>query len=139
MHLTDTWFAIEGAVDDKPYLIRGREDVISFQRRGKHNLRIDIIFHYVTDDIKGMPDLPQLSLMEQVEDALVYELEQDIQGILAFVYTGNDHRVWYWYCKDVMDTSERINKALSSFPERLPLQMHSVEDPEWTAYNEILD
>jgi len=139
MYLTDTWFGIEGADDDKPFLIRGREDVISFQKRGKHKLRIDIIFQYVTRDTTGMPDESQLNLMEQVENALVNELEQDIQGILAFVYTGNDHRVWYWYCKDVRETGERINKALSSFPEKLPLQMHSVEDPDWAAYNEILD
>ena len=139
MHLTDTWFAIEASVDEKPYLIRGREDIISFRKRGEHKSRIDIIFNYVTDDLNGMPNLPQLNLMEQVENSLVYELEHDIQGILAFVYTGNDHRVWYWYCKNVKETGERINKALSSFPERMPLQMHSVEEPEWTAYNEILD
>ena len=139
MYLTDIWFGMEGTLDDKPFLIRGREKIIAFRKNGQHKFRIDIIFQYVTDDTTGMPDESQLKLMEQVEDALVEELEPDIHAILSFVYTGNYHRVWYWYCKDVRKTVERINKALSSFPERLPLQLHSAEDPEWTAYNDILD
>lgn len=139
MHLPDEWFMIEGVADEKPFLIRGREDMNFFREAGEHAIRIDIVFQYNSPDDSGMPDDAQLDSMKEVEDALVEELESDNQGILAFVYTGNKHRVWYWYCKDVGETGQRINKALSAFPGRLPLQLHSRPDPDWTAYNDILD
>lgn len=139
MRIIDTWFGMEGEEDDKPFLIRGREKINSFRKKGEHQIRVDIVFEYLPKESNGLPDTSQMDLMERIENALVAELEEDIHGILALVYTGNSHRVWYWYCKDVAVTKERINSALALFPEKLPLKIYSTKDPEWTAYNEILD
>jgi hypothetical protein len=86
-----------------------------------------------------MPDNSQVGLMEGVENLLIDQLEHDLEGILAFVFTGNSQRVWYWYCKDPKAAVDRVNIALSAFEEKLPIKIYSTQDPEWNEYNNLID
>jgi len=138
MKLNDTWFGIESTDNGHPFLIRGRNDVHAFQKTGRYGYRIDIIWEYKPDDDSLMPAPGDLSLMGEVENLLVEQLEHDYQSILAFVFTGNNKRVWYWYTQDKEEFSIRINDALSALA-KLPIELFSEPDPNWLTYNDILD
>lgn len=94
---------------------------------------------YISHDESNMPDDSQVELMDEVEELLIDQLERDLEGILAFVFTGNSQRVWYWYCKDSKVVIERVNIALSAFKEKLPIEIFSTQDPEWDEYNNLID
>lgn len=138
MELNDTWFGLEGTDNDHPFLIRGRENLQAFQQSGFYTERIDIVWEYQSNDDSLMPEHADVLLMEQVENALVEHLENDFQSILAFVFTGNNQRVWYWYTKNVQQAGSRINHVLMHF-KQLPIQILSEPDPDWQTYHDILD
>jgi hypothetical protein len=76
--------------------------------------------------------------MDKMEDLLVHVLETDIQAILAFVYIGNNQKVWYWYTRNKDETIRRINDALREM-EKLPIEIFLTFDPDWDEYNSIID
>jgi hypothetical protein len=139
MKINDTWFGMEGDIDGNPYIIRGREDINIFQKSGSYQTRIDICLTYIAHDESSMPDNDQVELMERVEGRLIDQLENDLEGILAFVFTGNSQRVWYWYCKNQKAALERTNIALAAFQEKLPIEIYSAQDPQWDEYNNLID
>lgn len=139
MHAPDTWFGIEGEQNGQPYIVRGREDVAVFQESGLYDTRIEIVWTYTADNPAGMPNEALLKEMETAEHLLVEALEPDDTAILAFVFTGNNHRVWYWYTHNRATMTKRINEALSAIPEKLPLQLFAANDPHWDAYHQLLD
>jgi hypothetical protein len=139
MKINDTWFGMEGDINGNPYIIRGREDIKAFQKSGLYQTRIDICLTYIAHDESNMPADNQVELMERVEQLLVNQLEHDLEGILAFVFTGNFQRVWYWYCKNQKVAIERVNIALAAFEEKLPIEIYSTHDPEWNEYHNLID
>ena len=135
MEINDTWFGIEGNIEGNPYIVRGREDLNAFQETGLYQLRVDIVWNYISNSDAKMPEEGLLELMEKTEQLLVDHLEFDLEAILALVFTGNNQRVWYWYCKDRTVAAERINIALSAISEKLPIEIFSESDPQWEEYN----
>jgi hypothetical protein len=139
MQINDAWFGIDGDLDGSPYIVRGREDLSAFQESGLYQIRIDIVWNYCVNNDSMLPDNDLLALMEKTENLLVDQLEGNLEAILALVFTGNAQRVWYWYCKDVIIASKRINIALSAIAEKLPLEIYSTQDPDWNEYNNWVD
>jgi hypothetical protein len=138
MKIKDSWFGLEGTNNDHPFLIRGRDELADFIRLRVYQTRIDMCWTYRSDDASKMPDEEDMQLMENVENLLVEKLEEDLQSILALVYTGNNQRVWYWYSKSSEEAIKRINSALSSFPKLL-IEFFSCLDPDWEEYNGVID
>ena len=64
-------------------------------------------------------------------------LEEDIQAVLAFVYTGQNKREWHWYSSNIDGTETRLNEIISEF-NKLPIELSAKDDPNWTGYNEVL-
>src|SRR5665213_2301318 len=138
LELDDTWMGIEGNDNDHPFLVRARENLQNFIGSKLYETRVDICWAFNSSDESLMPDKKDLSLMTKVENALVASLEPDIQSILAFVFTGNNQRVWYWYSKDPVETTRRINISISKF-KKLPIEIFSASDPDWQEYQNIID
>lgn len=134
----DTWTGAEGENDGKPFLLRFRPHLQGFITTNKYNKRLTISWNYDSDDSSLMPSDDQLELMQDVEDALVDTLENDLQSVLAFVYTGQNQREWHWYSSDINETGKRLNEALADF-DQLPIELSVEDDPEWSEYNAVLE
>ena len=75
--------------------------------------------------------------MGKVEDALINDLESDLQSVLTIVYTNDNIRSWIFYTKSVPEFLKRINKILSKF-EKLPIEITNDKDVNWELYIGIL-
>lgn len=138
MELNDEWVGTEGKMDNGPFLLRYRPNLANFFETGKYSTKLDIIWNYSSDNDALMPTDKEMSLMGDVEDTLISVLEADFNSILTFVFTGDNHRVWYWYSSDINITGKRINEALSRF-DKLPIRLQSAKDPGWLEYFETLE
>lgn len=134
----DTWTGAEGEKDGTPFLLRFRPHLQDFITTNKYNKRLTILWRYNSDDSSLMPSDEEMELMQDVEDALIDTLENDVQSVLSFVYTGQNQREWQWYSTDMNETGKRINEALSDFDE-LPIELSAEDDPEWSEYNAVLE
>ena len=132
------WTDAEGENNGTPFILRFRPHLQDFISTNKYNKRLTILWHYNSDDSSLMPSDKEMELMEDVENALVDILEDDVQSILAFVYTGQNQREWYWYSTDINETGKRLNEALSKF-DKLPIELSSDDDPGWTEYYTVLE
>jgi hypothetical protein len=133
----DTWTLAEGESDGTPFMLRYRPNLQEFIAAAKYNRRLVIAWQYDADNSSLMPSDEEVALMEEVENSLVDILENDVQAVLAFVYTGQNQKEWHWYSSDMEETGNRLNEALSAFDE-LPLELSSEDDPEWTEYLAVL-
>jgi hypothetical protein len=136
MELNDAWFSIEGDMEEKPFLIRVRDGLQPFIETKLYTHRLEVAYNYDAEDESLLPEEDDRALMDKVEDALSYALERDQQSVLAFVYTGFNQRVWYWYTKSHEEAGNRINEALATFDE-LPLELEAEEDPDWMEYRDL--
>jgi Family of unknown function (DUF695) len=135
----DIWTIAEGPVNgDANFLLRFRPNLQDFIATKKYNKRLTIIWNYEPVNSSLMPNDEDTALMTDVENALVDILENDLQAILAFVYTGDSQKEWHWYSSDIGETGNRLNEALSNF-DVLPLELLSEDDPDWNEYNEVLE
>lgn len=65
-------------------------------------------------------------------------LENDLQGILTFVYLGQNQKEWHWYSSDIVGTGKRVNETLSHF-DTLPIDLSPDDDPDWSEYNAVIE
>jgi hypothetical protein len=139
MQLDDSWIAVDFLTEEAiPVMVRFRPNLQNFMEAGIHDKRMDIIWTYETGNESLLPELADMDLMEEVENALVAVFEQDNQTILTFTFTGENERWWAWYTTDVDIAGERLNEALAQF-EELPISISVINDPEWSEYMAVLD
>jgi hypothetical protein len=134
----DIWTLAEGESEGTPFMLRYRPNLQEFIATAKYNRRLAIVWKYQSDNSSLMPADEDVALMEAVENALVDLLENDVQAVLAFVYTGQNQKEWHWYSSDMEETGNRLNEALSAF-DVLPLELSSEDDPEWAEYLALLE
>lgn len=134
----DNWSVAEGVNEGTPFLLRYRPHLQPFIETGIYNTRLVIIWPYESDNTFLMPGDEDMELMGDVENALAGELEKDAQCVLAFIYIGQGQKEWHWHSSDIEETEKRINEAFSNF-EKLPLELLSYDDPEWSEYNSVLE
>ena len=73
----DMWTSAEGENDGVPFLIRFRPNLQQFITTKKYNKRLTLLWNYDSTSISLMPDEKEMELMEEVENSLVYTLEND--------------------------------------------------------------
>ena len=137
LELNDTWFGGEFDNDGKPVIIRGRQHVKNLIRSGQYIEHIEFVWAMETQTENGIPTPEEHLLMGKVEDALIEDLESDLQSVLTIVYTHDNIRSWVFYTKSVSEFLKRINKTLSPF-KKLPIEITNEKDADWNLYTDIL-
>lgn len=137
--LTDSWFGSEGNLDGLPTIIRGRDSMFNFFESGLYNHRIEITWTFNEKHETGLPSNAESEEMRKFEDAIVESVESDLQSVLVAVFTWNNTRTWFYYTKSSEEFNTRINKALSEFEEKLPIELSKTVDSNWNEYKEILN
>ena len=137
LELNDTWFGGESESNGKPVIIRGRENLKNFIDSKEYNEHIEFVWKMETETENGIPTPEENVFMGKVEDALINDLESDLQSVLTIVYTNDNIRSWIFYTKSVPEFLKRINKILSKF-EKLPIEITNDKDVNWELYIGIL-
>ncbi|WP_271856025.1 DUF695 domain-containing protein [Patiriisocius marinus] len=135
--LNDTWFGGESESNGKPVIIRGRDHLKNFIDSKEYNEYIELVWKMERETESGIPTPDENFFMGKVEDALINDLETDLQSVLAIVHTNDNIRSWIFYTKSVPEFLKRINKTLSAF-EKLPIEITNDEDVNWELYTGIL-
>lgn len=133
----DTWTISKGINCGFPFILRFRPNLKEFVIIKEYCERIILLWKYDSTDNSLLPGEEEMDLMEKVENALVEILENDLQAILSFVYSGQNKKEWHWYSSNIDETCKRINDALSGF-EILPIELLLEGDPEWSEYNAVI-
>jgi hypothetical protein len=134
----DVWSAGEGENEGTPFILRYRPHLQDFIATEKYTKRLTIIWQYESDDELLLPNDEDIDLMQEVENALVDSLENDLQCVLAYVYVGQNQKEWHWYSSDIKVTGLRLNEALDEF-DQLPIELSSDDDPNWEEYKAVLE
>ena len=134
----ETWTLSKGENDGFPFILRFRPNLKEFSITKEYCERIILLWKYNSTDNSLLPTEEEMDLMEEVENSLVEILENDLQAILSFVYSGQNKKEWHWYSRNIDETCKRINDALSGF-EILPIELLLEDDPEWSEYNAVID
>jgi hypothetical protein len=119
------------AVEDRAIVFRFiKEFAKGFDQKQQPD-RIIIVWQYKSD--KGMPTVPERTLMDTLEDTLKPYVEDAGFSTLALVSTGENRREWIYYTKSEKEFFSRLNRALKNSPV-FPIEIHAAPDPQWTSY-----
>ncbi|WP_299103508.1 DUF695 domain-containing protein [uncultured Winogradskyella sp.] len=137
LELNDTWFGGETENNGKPVIIRGRQHLKNLIDSKQYAEHVEFVWTFEKETENGIPTPEENIFMGKVEDALIKNLEPDLQSVLTIVYTNDNIRSWIFYTKSVPEFLKRINKILSKF-EKLPIEITNGKDIEWELYTGIL-
>lgn len=120
------WFVAE--LEDGSRL-RGRMDMSEHAKSGMYPYKIDI--HWKKSDSKEEDE----DMTAKAEEQLTFILEKDRDAFLVLVSEDDKEYVFSWYTRNIEDFGKKLNQTLMFFPP-IPIQVFSMDDPEWTAYNQ---
>ncbi|GAA0741070.1 DUF695 domain-containing protein [Gaetbulibacter jejuensis] len=137
LKLNDTWFTVETDKNQKPVIVRGRQHLKNLIESKQYTDYVEFIWTFEALTENGIPTPEENIFMQKVEDALIENLEIDLQSVLTIVYTHDGVRTSVFYTKSVPEFLKRINKALSQF-KKLPIEIMNEKDVDWDLYRGIL-
>lgn len=139
VRLINSWYFAEGELEGLPMTIRFRDSLKNIFESNLYDFRVDISADFRYKISSGLPSEKDSVLMVQAEKLIVESLENDLQSVLACVYTWNNSRTWYVYTKSIEELQTRISKALisSDLPVRLSMSMEN--DKYWNEYKDIIE
>lgn len=130
----DRWSLAEGMHDDKPLLIRFREELRARPDVTALPLLVRVVWDFDTD-ATGMPDGEAGDAMEVFENRLVDAVEPDRIAVLTAVVTHDGDREWLFYAADAAAFARRLTE-MPQEPERYPIEISVERDPAWSALHD---
>lgn len=133
----DWWSApAQAENNDRLIIVTGRRDVKKFRENPRFNIRIEVTMKYegLAD---GMPTEETSKLLEEITDRFQEVLRRDPIAVITGIFTGDDERNWIFYSLSTHIFEKKLNEALSPFP-LLPITVYAENDPDWQAYDEML-
>lgn len=122
------WFVAE-LVDDSR--LKGRLRMEEHSKSGMYPFRIDI--HWKKSDDKVSDE----DLTAKAEEQLMYVMEKERDAFLVLMKEDKTEYLFTWYARNIQNFTMKLNHVLGFFPV-LPLTIYSMDDPEWTAYNDAV-
>ncbi|MDE6207825.1 MAG: DUF695 domain-containing protein [Muribaculaceae bacterium] len=135
----DDWF-ISPTVDEdgNTIIVTGRLDVEKFRSKDKYSIRVEVTLPYTPEGPLGFPAPATAELMEQATDALQKALKGKNTAIMTGIFTGGAQRNWVFYTFSTEVFGSYLNRALAELPV-LPLEIYAENDPDWAAYDEMIE
>lgn len=133
----DLWSLAEGAHNDKPLVIRFREEFRNKPDLSSYPRLVRVLWTYPAD-ASGMPDSEASDQMGVFEDRLVAAVEPSQTAVLVAVLTNDGQREWLFYTSEVAEFGRRLSE-MPQENDRYPIDLSTESDPAWsTFYDNIL-
>ncbi len=126
----DNWAVAEGTHEDKPLVIRFRQELRSVSDFRGHHLLLQITWPYESPDESGLPGGADGEAMERFEERILAAYEHDAHAVLAAVITTNGARQWILYTSDIDTCGQRLAE-MPQESEPYPVELTADEDPDW--------
>lgn len=132
----DKWWSYPcEAENGKTIITTGHDGLEKQMLSGKYIYRMDVGLDYAALP-DGMPDEAAAELLEKITDAFSTALANDKVAVMTGIYTGDGHRDWIFYTKNLKIFSSFFNRALSEL-EVMPFTIEASEDAEWEEYRHL--
>ncbi|WP_093286236.1 DUF695 domain-containing protein [Pseudoxanthomonas sp. CF125] len=133
----DRWSLAEGTHNDKPLVIRFRDEFLNKPDLSSHPRLVRVVWSYQANT-SGMPGSDASDQMGVFEDRLVAAVEPSQTAVLVAVLTNDGQREWLFYTPDVSEFGRRLTE-MPQEKDRYPIDISTESDPEWsTFYDNIL-
>ena len=126
----DRWAVAEGMHNEKPLLIRFRNELQERPDVSAYPKLVKVVWSY-SGGRTGLPDKSTDENMERFENHLVKAVEPVRIGVLVAVVTNDGTRKWVFYVSNV----SAFGRALNDMPqerEPYPIQITAEDDPAWS-------
>lgn len=131
----DLWAVGETRIDGLPVIVRFRTGLPSAPDRQVNENLIIISWPY-TGIESGMPNDEDKKSTNSFEEAIEDGFENSDVGVQVACLTGNHHKEWRYYTKDVEAFLDAFNGCLGGHPV-YPIQLRMFKDPDWNALSEL--
>lgn len=130
------YFVANGEENGQPVIIRCMQIVPNEIIESEYSYNIHISWDFNKNFNNGMPD-DDLNNKHNILESILAPL--DTQGIsyLAVVVTGNGHKDWFWYVKDVASWMSSLNSLLADH-DVYPIKIEINQDTDWSIYHDFL-
>jgi len=134
----DWWTAPALTHDGELLIVTGRSGLMEALPTGDFPYCLHVNWDY-TPAAQGLPDTATSQLMEQAHDALLSTFDADPVAVLTGIYTGAGQRNWVFYARSLPLFGKKLNEALSSIEQALPITFEAEEDADWEEYRQMVE
>lgn len=131
----DLWVVGEAHVNGLPLVVRFRSGLPATPERQIYENLIIIRWPYEGVE-SGMPSDADKHSTNQFEEAIEKGFEHPELGVQVACLTGNHHKEWRYFTRDVEAFLDAFNQCLAGHPV-YPIKLNMYKDPEWTALSEL--
>ena len=130
------WNVLHGKNADQPMLVRKNESAKELKADGSYRARVGIAVKLLEATDDGFPSPRELSVLNDLEDALANAFEAKQNAIHALTITTSGFREFVFYSKETVDLSAALGIVKAKF-NSYELQSYAAEDADWQVYNDF--
>jgi hypothetical protein len=130
------WGIAEGSYDNSPLLLRINATAKEWVGHKDLGIKLGFAVPLNSPDDGGLPTPEENYQLNDVEDAIVREVEAKTKGIFALVLTTGTMKEYVFYIPENVDI-ESIHKAIQSSVKTHEVQCIAVRDPDWSTYKQF--
>ncbi|CAB3821792.1 hypothetical protein LMG3410_00305 [Achromobacter aegrifaciens] len=127
----DLWAVGEAQVEGLTVIVRFRTGLPSATDREINENLVIISWPYQGIE-SGMPNDEDKQSHNSFEEAIEKGFENSDIGVQVACLTGNHHKEWRYYTRDVEAFLDAFNACLPGHPV-YPIQLRMYKDPDWNA------
>jgi hypothetical protein len=131
-----TWAIAEANYDQSPLLVRINTSAKEWSGHSSLTIKVGFAVPLNSPNEGGMPDPEENHQLNDVEDAIIREVEAKAKGILVLVLTTGTMREFVFYVTEDADIGA-IHKAIQNSVVSHEVQCMAVKDPKWETYNQF--
>jgi Family of unknown function (DUF695) len=108
----------------------------SYVTTGAARARVGVAVKLLETTDDGFPSARELSVLNNLEDALAVAFETKENAIHALTITTSGFREYVFYSKETVDLSAALSIVRAKF-NSYELQSYAAEDADWRVYDEF--
>jgi hypothetical protein len=131
-----TWSVARATYDNSPVIVRFNSSAKQWIGHKALAIRLGFAIPLNAPNDGGLPNPEENQQLNDVEDAILREVDVNAKGIYAFVVTTGTMKEFVFYITENVDIAA-IHKAIQHAVSTHEVQCMAVKDPGWDAYKKI--
>ena len=132
----NVYFTAQGEQDGKPVVYRSMQSLPQGCEPADFPFLLNIHWEFDGQDEDGMPD-QETQIQQANFEQTIASLDNNGEGHLMLVVTGNHCKEWLWYVKDPEIWMQSFNDALKGH-EVYPIDVAVEQDADWSTWRDFV-
>ncbi len=130
------WAVGEADNDGRPMFVRINAGAESFAAHPELPYRFGVTIPLVEPDERGLPQAPEMAVLNEIEDALTGVLEPAADGFLVLAITTCGTREFVFYIREPQCATSAV-AAAEACCQGHQVQHYVESDPQWSVYRQF--